>query len=143
MHARAAVLGGLGTAANRRVPPLRPESIAALVAARPGLVVVDNGGIEDLDGARARWRGVGERGGVMVGRAAYDDPYRWIDVDRIAFGDATPRPDRAAIARAVFERAARHVAADRLAPVGRRAARWRWRCPTPAQRGRGGSASRR
>lgn len=127
VHARAAVLGGLGTAANRRVPPLRPESIAALVAARPGLVVVDNGGIEDLDGARARWRGVGERGGVMVGRAAYDDPYRWIDVDRIAFGDTTPRPERAAIARAVFERAARHVAEGGRAHAVTRHALGLWR----------------
>lgn len=127
VHARAAVLGGLGTAANRRVPPLRPESIAALVAARPGLVVVDNGGIEDLDGVRARWRGVGERGGVMVGRAAYDDPYRWIDIDRIAFGDASPRPDRAAVARAVFERAAQHLAAGGRAHAVTRHALGLWR----------------
>jgi tRNA-dihydrouridine synthase A len=127
VHARAAVLGGLGTAANRRVPPLRPEAVAALVAARPGLVVVDNGGIEDLDGARARWRGVGERGGVMVGRAAYDDPYRWIDVDRVAFGDATPRPDRVAVARAVFERAAVHVAEGGRAHAVTRHALGLWR----------------
>lgn len=108
VHARAAILGGASTAANRRIPPLRPEVVAALVRERPGLVVVDNGGIVDLEGAASRWRGVGEHGGVMIGRAAYDDPYRWIEVDRVAFGDDTPRPSRHAIAEAVLARASDH-----------------------------------
>lgn len=109
VHARAAILGGASTASNRKIPPLRPEAIAELVRERPGLVVVDNGGIIDLDGARPRWAAVGPHGGVMIGRAAYDDPYRWIDVDRVAYGDDTPRPSRREIAEAVLVRAGDHV----------------------------------
>lgn len=109
VHARAAILGGASTAANRKIPPLRPEMVAALVRARPELVVVDNGGIADLDHVRERSRDVGPRGGVMVGRAAYDDPYRWIDVDRVVYGDDASRPTRREIAEHAFARAADHA----------------------------------
>lgn len=136
VHARAAVLGGLGPAANRRIPPLRPEMVAGLLKARPQLVVVDNGGIDDLEAVRARWRNVGARGGVMVGRAAYDDPYRWITIDREAWCDDEPRPTRAQLARDLFDRAARHVAAGGRAHAVTRHALGLWRSLPDARHAR-------
>lgn len=141
VHARAAVLGGLSPADNRSIPPLRPGDVAALVTARPGLVVVDNGGIGDLEAAAVRWRGVGPRGGVMVGRAAYDDPYRWIDVDRVAFGDDAPRPTRAEIVADAFERAHRWVAAGGRAHAVTRHVLALWRGQPGARRARAMVAS--
>jgi len=136
VHARAAVLGGLSPAANRRVPPLRPEIVAALVRARPQLVVVDNGGIDDVATAQARWQHVGVAGGVMVGRAAYDDPYRWIAIDRIAFRDPSEPKSRAEIAESVFERAARHVAEGGRAHAVTRHALGLWHGVLGARRAR-------
>jgi tRNA-dihydrouridine synthase A len=136
VHARAAVLGRTGVAPGR-VPPLQPDRVAALVRARPGLVVVDNGGITTLEAARGRLRHAGDHGGVMVGRAAYDDPYAWIDVDRVIFGDATPRPSRAEVAEVVFTRAARHAAAGGRAHAVTRHALGLWRGLVGARAARG------
>jgi tRNA-dihydrouridine synthase A len=81
VHARVAVLGGLGTRKNRSVPPLRPADVHALARARPALAVEMNGGIADLEGALAHLGGDSPLAGVMVGRAAYDDPFAWAGVD--------------------------------------------------------------
>ena len=82
VHARKAWLADLSPRENREVPPLDYERVHRLKAAHPGLVVVLNGGIADLDQAAAHLDHVD---GVMMGRAAYQEPFRLIDVDRVLF----------------------------------------------------------
>ena len=88
VHARKAWLKGLSPKENRDVPPLDYDRVARLKARRPELEIVLNGGIESLASARAH---LGEVDGVMLGRAAYADPYLLAEVDREMFGsDETP-----------------------------------------------------
>jgi tRNA-dihydrouridine synthase A len=74
------------------VPPLQHERVVALKAAFPELRVETNGGVRDLDTALDHLRRVD---GVMIGRAAIEDPYLLADVDRRVFGEAWPVPSRA------------------------------------------------
>lgn len=107
VHARKAVLGGLSPKENRTVPPLRPLDVYRLKAERPALRVEINGGIVTLDAAGEHLQRVD---GVMIGRAAYDNPYLFADVDRRFYGDDAAAPDRYKIARRFGEYAARWFA---------------------------------
>ena len=89
VHARKAWLKGLSPKQNREVPPLRYELAFALKAARPDLCIVLNGGITDLDAADALLA-EGAVDGVMLGRAAYSDPWLLADADRRLFGTQNP-----------------------------------------------------
>ena len=72
VHARKAWLKGLSPKENREVPPLRYEHVYRLKRERPALRIVINGGIADVAPALAHLEHVD---GVMLGRAAYHDPY--------------------------------------------------------------------
>ena len=87
VHARKAVLGGLSPKANRTVPPLRYPDVYRLKLERPTLDIEINGGIRDLDAAAEHLQHVDA---VMIGRAAYDDPYLFAAVDARFFADPAP-----------------------------------------------------
>ena len=72
VHARKAWLQGLSPKENREVPPLRYEQVYRLKQERPALTILINGGIVAVDAALAHLDHVD---GVMLGRAAYHDPY--------------------------------------------------------------------
>ncbi len=72
VHARNAWLQGLSPKENREVPPLRYDWAYRLKAERPALPVVLNGGLATVEAAQAQLAHVD---GVMLGRAAYHDPY--------------------------------------------------------------------
>ena len=72
VHARNAWLKGLSPKENREVPPLRYDWAYRLKAERPDLQVVLNGGIASVETAQAQFEHLD---GVMLGRAAYHDPY--------------------------------------------------------------------
>jgi tRNA-dihydrouridine synthase A len=91
IHARKAWLQGLSPKENREIPPLRWDVVHRLKADNPGLEIVLNGGIEGLDQAVEQLRFVD---GVMIGRAAYHDPYMLAEADRRLFGDPDPMPSR-------------------------------------------------
>jgi tRNA-dihydrouridine synthase A len=91
VHARKAWLSGLSPRENREIPPLRYDVVHRLKAARPDLTVVINGGIQGLDAAAAQLSHVD---GVMIGRAAYHDPYLLAEADRRLFDPAAPVPSR-------------------------------------------------
>jgi tRNA-dihydrouridine synthase A len=91
VHARSAWLKGLSPRENREVPPLRYEVVHRLKADFPALVFVLNGGMLSLDTAQAELAHVD---GVMLGRAAYHDPWLLADVDRRLFGEAGPVASR-------------------------------------------------
>ena len=94
VHARKAWLQGLSPKQNRSVPPLNYERVYRLKRDNPELQIVINGGIDDLDAADAHLTKVD---GVMLGRAAYQNPYILADVDQRYFFSSEPRPTRAAI----------------------------------------------
>ena len=72
VHARIAVLEGLSPRENRNVPPLRYEFVYRLKDAMPDLPIVINGGISGNSEIASHLRRVD---GVMLGRAAYSDPW--------------------------------------------------------------------
>ncbi len=85
VHARKAWLKGLSPRENRDVPPLDYALVRALKAAHPALPIVLNGGIASLEQAQAE---LGPLDGVMLGRAAYQEPWRLLAVDPVLFGTA-------------------------------------------------------
>lgn len=92
VHARKAWLKGLSPKQNRDVPPLDYALVADLKAARPDLTIILNGGITTIADCQ---RHLKTFDGVMLGRAAYQDPSLLCEVDADIFGDG-PRIDVAA-----------------------------------------------
>jgi tRNA-dihydrouridine synthase A len=91
VHARNAWLGGLSPRENREVPPLRYEVVYRLAGDFSSARFVLNGGIASLAQAAEPLRRVA---GVMLGRAAYHDPYLLAAVDRELFGTEELPPSR-------------------------------------------------
>jgi tRNA-dihydrouridine synthase A len=87
VHARKAWLDGLSPKENRDIPPLDYDRVYRLKAALPDLPVIINGGIGSLSEARAHLSRVD---GVMLGRAAYQEPWRLLTVDPDVFGEPAP-----------------------------------------------------
>jgi tRNA-dihydrouridine synthase A len=107
VHARKAVLGGLSPKENRTVPPLRYADVHRLKRERPSLTIEINGGIRDLEATTEQLQHVDA---VMIGRAAYDDPYLFATVDARFFDEPRPVADRFEIALRYGEYVARWLA---------------------------------
>jgi tRNA-dihydrouridine synthase A len=90
VHARKAWLEGLSPRDNRTIPPLDYPLVYELKAAHPDLPIAINGGVDDLVAARAH---LARLDGVMVGRAAYQNPELLIGVDPEIFGEPAPVGD--------------------------------------------------
>ena len=108
VHARNAWLKGLSPKENREVPPLRYAVVERLAADFPRAAFVLNGGLATLAQAE---RPLERLAGVMLGRAAYHDPYLLAGVDSILFGDAATPPSRAAVIAAMSDYLHRQAAA--------------------------------
>jgi len=87
VHARKAWLNGLSPKENRDIPPLDYDRVYRLKAALPQVPVIINGGIATLEEAKAHLAHVD---GVMLGRAAYQEPWRLLNVDPMLFGESAP-----------------------------------------------------
>jgi len=87
VHARKAWLNGLSPKENRDIPPLDYDRVYRLKAAMPDVPIIINGGIASLDEAKQH---LGHVDGVMLGRAAYHDPWRLLAVDSELFGESAP-----------------------------------------------------
>jgi tRNA-dihydrouridine synthase A len=87
VHARMAWLKGLSPRENREIPPLDYALVHALKREHPRLPIIINGGIASLDNAQAQLARVD---GVMMGRAAYQNPEILRGVDPILFGEPAP-----------------------------------------------------
>lgn len=90
VHARKAWLQGLSPKENRDVPPLDYGRVARLKQKRPSLPIAINGGIATIDDTLTQLTVVD---GVMMGRAAYNEPALLLDVDHRVFGEAAPVAD--------------------------------------------------
>ncbi len=107
VHARKAVLGGLSPKENRTIPPLRYPEVYRLKSELPHLTIEINGGIRTLDAADVHLQHVDA---VMLGRAAYDEPYLFAHVDARYFADEHAVPSRAEVATRYAEYAERWLA---------------------------------
>jgi tRNA-dihydrouridine synthase A len=106
VHARNAVLKGLSPKENREVPPLRYDVARRLKRDFPALTIVLNGGLTGWEAIDRDFAGVD---GVMLGRAAYHDPYLLAEVDRRLFGAAHIAPSRAEVVEAMIAYAGAEV----------------------------------
>ncbi|MEO0345002.1 MAG: tRNA dihydrouridine(20/20a) synthase DusA [Pseudomonadota bacterium] len=93
IHARIAVLAGLSPKQNREVPPLIYDAVYRQKQRRPDLTVFINGGIVDAVAAATHLEHVD---GVMIGRAAYQDPWSLTAFEQLVNPDCAP-PTRAAV----------------------------------------------
>src|SRR3979409_1610683 len=73
VHARKPWLNGLSPKENRDVPPLDYDRVCRLKASMPDVPIIINGGIASLSEAKQHLNFVD---GVMLGRAAYQEPWR-------------------------------------------------------------------
>ena len=89
VHARKAWLKGLSPKENRDIPPLRYAEVYALKREHPELTIEINGGVLTLDDALEHLSHVDA---VMIGRAAYDDPYQFARADSLIFKDLSQPP---------------------------------------------------
>ena len=108
IHARKAWLAGLSPKENRDVPPLDYPLVHHMAERFPRAGVTINGGIRTLDEASEQLRFVE---GVMIGRAAYQNPYSLAEADRRIYGEDAPTPSRHAIAEAYMAYVERQLAA--------------------------------
>lgn len=84
IHARKAWLKGLSPKENREIPPLDYALVHAVKAENPDLTIVLNGGLTNLDDVEVQ---LSQVDGVMLGRAAYQNPELLASVDSRLFGD--------------------------------------------------------
>lgn len=83
VHARKAWLAGLSPRENRDIPPLNYDRVYRLKKTHPELSISINGGVNSIEAAREHLNFVD---GVMMGRAAYQEPWRLLAVDPLLFG---------------------------------------------------------
>ncbi len=107
VHARKAWLQGLSPKENRDVPPLDYARVWRLKQRLPDLPIAVNGGIETLDEVEEHLRHVD---GVMIGRAAYQNPGLLCDVDARLFGGDAPFASIRAAAESMLPYIDAHVA---------------------------------
>ena len=113
VHARKAWLAGLSPKENRDIPPLDYDRVYRLKRRLPEIFVGINGGIGSLDEAADHLCIVD---GVMLGRAAYQNPGILADVDRRFHGDANPPSDPWAAVEAMLPYIGRAIAAGARLP---------------------------
>lgn len=107
VHARKAWLQGLSPKENREVPPLDYAIVHRLKAAHPDCPIVLNGGLASLEQAHEN---LGQLDGVMLGRAAYQEPWRLLGVDPMFYGEAAPSASAKAAAEALIPYIERELA---------------------------------
>src|SRR6202167_3080687 len=107
VHARKAWLKGLSPKENREIPPLDYDRVYRLKAAHPRLPVILNGGVGSVEAALAHLPHVD---GVMMGRAAYQEPWRLIAADPMVFGEAARFTSAKAAAAALIPYIERELA---------------------------------
>tara|TARA_B100000609_G_scaffold199629_1_gene205191 strand:- start:6354 stop:7418 length:1065 start_codon:yes stop_codon:yes gene_type:complete len=98
VHARIAILGGLNPKQNRTIPPLRYEDVYALKEQFPELCIEINGGIKTYDQMQGHLDRVDA---VMLGRAAYEDPFMFAKVDELFFGEGENKVTRRDVVEAM------------------------------------------
>ncbi|MDF1688857.1 MAG: tRNA dihydrouridine(20/20a) synthase DusA [Cycloclasticus sp.] len=82
IHARKAILSGLSPKENRTIPPLNYQRAYKVKKTFPALSIVVNGGIQTVSDIPQHWE---QLDGVMIGRAAYHNPFLLADIEHQLF----------------------------------------------------------
>jgi tRNA-dihydrouridine synthase A len=107
VHARKAWLDGLSPRENRDIPPLDYDRVYRLKRAYPSLPISINGGIASVEDAV---RHLDHLDGVMMGRAAYQEPWRLLAIDPMIYGQFAPHASPRAALEAYFPYVERELA---------------------------------
>ena len=106
IHARKAWLQGLSPKENRTIPPLRYADVYRLKRDFPHLFIEINGGITQIEEIHDHLNHVD---GVMIGRAAYENPYLFATIDRDIYQKSTSVPSREEIVERMMPYAERSL----------------------------------
>jgi tRNA-dihydrouridine synthase A len=131
VHARNAILRGLTPKQNREIPRLRYDEVYRLKREFPHLEIVLNGGVASRAAVEAH---LAHADGVMLGRAAYHDPWLIAGEGRTRAG-VVRAMHRYAVRMARGGTALRHIARHMLGLYHGhpRARRWRRMLSDPAR----------
>ncbi len=110
IHARKAWLEGLSPKENRDVPPLDYKLVREMKTLFPDTAIELNGGLTDLNMTLPAAEGLD---GIMLGRAAYHNPWILSEVDDHIFGDRAFSKTREDIVRKIIEYTAEMEKTDR------------------------------
>ncbi|GMQ97221.1 MAG: tRNA dihydrouridine(20/20a) synthase DusA [Gammaproteobacteria bacterium] len=91
IHARKAWLEGISPKQNRDLPPLCYDKVYRVKQVLPELEIIINGGIKTFDQIDAHLH---YADGVMIGRAAYHDPWMLASADSRLFNDKDAMSNR-------------------------------------------------
>lgn len=94
IHARKAILKGLSPAQNRHAPPLNYERVYTLKKNFPALKIILNGGIQSIEQAAMALKNTD---GIMLGRAAYQNPLLLQALEQKIFGESRNYSPREAL----------------------------------------------
>lgn len=110
IHARKAWLQGLSPKENRDIPPLDYPLVHEMKELFPNLHISINGGIADIRQALDHLDGGLD--GVMIGRAAYHQPWDILgEADRLVWGQEPPAACPEEVVEAMMPYISRHIAA--------------------------------
>lgn len=104
IHARKAWLKGLSPKENRDIPPLNYDLVSRMKEKNPQLEIILNGGVQTLAHVENELR---RFDGVMIGRAAYQNPWILREIEQTLFG-----PQDLPDARDVIARMAEYATAE-------------------------------
>ena len=96
IHARKAILKGLSPKENRNIPPLNYERVHEIKRNFPKLNIIINGGFSEITQITKQLKHVD---GVMIGRAAYKNPFLLKEIDSLIFNDPKPQLTRLSVLR--------------------------------------------
>ena len=100
IHARNGILKGLSPRQNRNIPPLKYDYVYNLKKDFPNLEIIINGGIKNLDQSETHLKKVD---GVMIGRAAYENPFMLKEVDSRFFNQKSSINSKKQLLNEYFE----------------------------------------
>ncbi len=106
VHARKAWLQGLSPKQNRELPPLRYDRVYRLKAEFPQLTIILNGGIQSLEQGLDHLPGLD---GIMLGRAAYHDPYQLAAADQRGYAEPATPVERGEVVAAMLPYVRAHM----------------------------------
>jgi tRNA-dihydrouridine synthase A len=109
IHARKAWLNGLSPKENREVPPLEYETVYQLKKDFPKIEFIINGGFTTQDAIMEQYQHVD---GVMIGRAAYQNPYLLAELEQALFSTEIPLLTRNEILQRFMEYIQQNLDAD-------------------------------
>lgn len=107
-HARNAVLKGLSPKDNREKPPLRYDWVARLKEDFPEALFILNGGLSEV---HQMYQQAQVFEGIMIGRAAWHEPYRIAEISRLLWPDL-PHPDMDEIIQCIYDYAVKKIAEE-------------------------------